>query len=51
MRPRWNAPMPARYIQRIYSIENTNIVDVCYRDDFQEVKGSYKRGGRRVRRG
>jgi len=39
MRPKRNAPMPARYIQRIYSIENTNIVDVCYRDDFQEVEG------------
>jgi len=39
MRPRRNAPMPARYIQRVYAIENTNNVDVCYRDDFQEVEG------------
>jgi len=39
MRPRRNAPMPARYIQRIYSLENTNVVDECYRNDFQEVEG------------
>jgi len=38
-RPGRNAPMPARYIQRIYAIENMNNVDVCYRDDFQEVEG------------
>jgi len=38
-RPRRNAPMPARYIQRIYSVENSDAVDVCCRDDSQEVEG------------
>jgi len=39
MWPRRNAPMPSRYIQRIYSLENANVVDVCYRDDLQEIEG------------
>jgi len=39
MRPRRKAPMPARYIQRIYAIENIKNVAVCCRDDFQEVEG------------
>jgi len=38
-RPRRNAPMQARYIQRAYAIENTNNVDFCYSDDLQEVEG------------
>jgi len=39
MRPRRNAPMPARYIQRVYSVENSDIINMCFRDDFQEVDG------------
>jgi len=38
-RPKRNAPMPARYIQRIYAIQNLNKIDACYRDDFREVEG------------
>jgi len=38
-RPKRNAPMPARYIQRIYAIQKLNDVDVCYRDYFREVEG------------
>jgi len=39
MRPKRNAPMPARYIQRIYAITNCDNIDICCRDDFQEVMG------------
>jgi len=38
-RPKRNAPMPTRYIQRIYAITNGDNIDVCYRGDFQEVMG------------
>jgi len=38
-RPKRNAPMPAKYIKRIYTINNVNKIDVCYRDDCREVEG------------
>jgi len=39
IRPKRNAQIPARYIQRIYAITDCSNVDVCCRDDFQEVMG------------
>jgi len=34
MRPKRNAPMPAKYIQRIYAVTNCDTFDMCCRDDF-----------------
>jgi len=34
VRPKRNAPVPARYIQQIYAVGNHDNVDVCCRDDF-----------------
>jgi len=36
-RPKRNAPMPARYVQQIYDVENYDVVECC-RDNFQEVE-------------
>jgi len=38
-RPKRNAPMPARYIQRIYAVQRLANVDVCYRNDFARDRG------------
>jgi len=38
-RPKRNAPIPNRYLQRIYAVENCDVVDACCRNDFQEVEG------------
>jgi len=38
-RPKRNAPIPARYVQRIYAVTKYDDIDVCYWDDFQEVEG------------
>jgi len=47
-RPRRNAPIPNRYLHRIYSVNNYDVTDDCCRNDFQEVEGFGADEARRV---